>query len=218
MRARVHGALMAATAGLAIQGSCAYAPDFADDTLACSDKRTCPKGYTCAANNKCEKSGGGGDGVGGIAGGGTGGNTGTDGGIDPRLDNFVGTWHFNSGMLTGSCSDGSTINNPLTPDVFVVVTRGGVGLMLQYHCPGGWNMRLPVATNTAIAVAGQTCRESTVSSGVMTTYNWGAPALTFTTSNGQTASLSGHLAGPFSDSNSINGTCDIMFNGSLTKG
>jgi hypothetical protein len=62
-------------------------------------------------------------------------------------------------MLTGSCTDGSTINSQLTQDVFIVVTRGGAGLMFQYHCPTGWNMRLPVATNTAIAVAGQTCRE-----------------------------------------------------------
>jgi hypothetical protein len=57
-----------------------------------------------------------------------------------------------------------------------------------------------------------------VSGGVTTTYNWGAPALTFTTGNGQTATTSGHLAGPFSGSDGVNGTCDIMFNGSLAKG
>ncbi|HET6149127.1 MAG TPA: hypothetical protein VFH68_16435 [Polyangia bacterium] len=215
MRARLHRALMAGTASLALLGSCAYAPDFADDTLTCSATSTCPKGYTCAANNKCEKAGGAGSGLGGVGGGGTGGSA---GGGDQRLDDFVGTWHFNSGTITGSCTDGSTINNQLTSAVFIIVTRGGAGLLLRYYCQDGWNMRLPLATNTALAIAGQTCRDSTVSGGVTTTYTWGAPTLTFTTSNGQTASISGHLAGPFSDSNGINGTCDIMFSGSLTKG
>ena len=225
MGARWNGALMAVAASLALLGSCWYSPDFADDTLTCGAQAVCPKGYTCGDNNKCQKSGAlhenGGRSGGGMGGadGGLGGSPGTDGGLDPRLDNFIGTWRFASGSLTGSCTDGSTLNAPLGADTFIVVSRGGVGgLVLQYHCPSGWNMRLPLATNTALVIAGQTCRESTTSGGVTTTFNWGAPALTFTTSNGQTATTSGHLAGPFMDSTGVSGTCDLMFNGSLTKG
>jgi len=229
MGARKHGALLVVAAALAWLGSCGYSPDFADDTLTCGERGACPKGYTCAAsNNKCQKSGplheniGGrsGGGLGGSSGdGGLGGSTGGDGGVDPRLDNFIGTWRFASGSLTGTCTDGSTLNAPLGSDVFIVITRGGAGgMQLQYHCPTGWNMRLPLATNTALAIAGQTCRETTTAGGVTTTFNWGAPALTFTTSNGQTATTSGHLTGPFMDSTGVSGSCDLMFNGSLTKG
>jgi hypothetical protein len=224
MGARRYGPLMAVAASLALLASCGYSPDFADDTLACGERGVCPKGYACGGNNKCQKSGAGSTGVGGSnSGGGSGGSTGADGGVDggvdPRLDNFIGTWRFTSGSVTGSCSDGSTLNGQLGSDVFIVVTRGGVGgLQLQYHCASGWNMRLPLATNTAVAIAGQTCREVTTSGGVNTTFNWAAPALTFTTSNGQAATTSGHLAGPFMDSMGVTGTCDLMFNGSLTKG
>ena len=204
MRVRWNRALWAVAASLsALLGSC-YSPDFANDTLQCGSQSQCPKGYSCATDNKCWKTGEGPT---------------ADGGSmpDTRLDNFVGTWHFTGGSLDGSCNDGSVIHNTLTQDIFIVVTRAAVGLSLQYHCANGWNLRLPLGTSTAIAVANQTCREQTTSGGVTTTFNWSASALMFTTADGRTATASGHLQGPFTATDNTNGTCDLMFSGPLTK-
>jgi hypothetical protein len=202
MRGQRKRALLGLAAGLSLLGSC-YAPDFANDTLQCGANHECPKGYSCATDNKCWKDGAA------VA----------DGGNPPdtRLDNFIGTWRFSSGMVNGSCSDGSVIHSNLGSDVFIVVSRAAVGLSLQYHCQNGWNLRLPAASTTAVAIAGQTCRELTATGGVTTTFNWGATALMFTTADGTTATTSGRLQGPFTASDNSNGTCDIMFSGALTK-
>jgi hypothetical protein len=202
MRASARGLLWCIAAALSLLGSCSYSPDFANDQLQCGAGK-CPKGYSCAADNKCWKDG----------------ESPADAGNMPetRLDNFIGTWRFNSGTLDGTCTDGSVIHNALTADDFIVVSRAAVGLSLQYFCETGWNLRLPAGSTTAVALAGQTCRQQTTSGGINTTYNWTATALMFSTTDGRTATTSGHLQGPFTATDNTSGTCEIMFSGPLSK-
>ncbi len=50
--------LLSAVIALGAAGlSCSYSPNFANDTLQCGAGRTCPKGYSCASDNKCWKTG-----------------------------------------------------------------------------------------------------------------------------------------------------------------
>jgi hypothetical protein len=202
MRGRLAAALaLAVTAAAA--GSCTYAPDFGDGTLVCGDTGQCPKGYECASDNTCWKTGK------------TGGAGGTGG--DPRLDSFVGTWDFSTGLISGSCSDGYTVNDTLNSTDFVVIERGGSGLLLKYYCDTGWSISLPAGTTTASARAGETCNFQRTSSGVTTNLVWSVNALTFATGDGQAGTVVGRLSGPFSDSTPNTGTCNLMFSGDLLK-
>jgi hypothetical protein len=196
--------------------SCSYAPDFANDQLQCGAAGQCPKGYSCATDNRCWKNGATPhdaavtphDGA-----------VTTDGGV--QLSDFVGTWTFNSGAsggtLTGTCSDSSTpISSSLSGD-FMVVTLSGTGLLAQYYCNAGWNLRLPAGSTTAVVQTGQTCVYSSTQSGVTTSYTFAALAFSLTTSNGQLGQFSGHLSGPFSASDGTTGTCNFNLAGQLTK-
>jgi hypothetical protein len=194
---RQLAAALAALALTAGAGSCTYAPDFGDGTLVCGDSQQCPKGYACASDNTCWKS------------------SGTA--SDPRLDSFVGTWAFSTGLISGSCSDGYTVNDTLNSTDFVVIERGGSGLLLKYYCDTGWSISLPVGTTTASARAGETCNFQRTSSGVTTNLVWSITTLTFTTSDGSAGTVVGHLSGPFSDTSPNTGTCDLMFSGALLK-
>jgi hypothetical protein len=161
-------------------------------------------------------SGTGGDvGTGGAGTLGTGGTGGTGG--DPRLDSFVGTWDFSTGLISGSCSDGYTVNDTLNSADFVVIERGGSGLLLKYYCDTGWSMSLPAGATTASARAGETCNFQRTSSGVTTNLVWSVNALTFATGDGQAGTVVGRLSGPFSDSTPNTGTCNLMFSGDLLK-
>jgi hypothetical protein len=188
-------AALALTAGAA--ASCAYAPDFGNGTLVCGDKQQCPKGYSCASDNTCWK------------------DSGTA--SDPRLDSFVGKWDFSTGLISGACSDGYTVNDTLNSTDFIVIARGGSGLLLEYYCDTGWSMSLPAGTTTASARTGETCNFQRTSSGVTTNLVWSINTLTFATSDGQAGTVVGRLSGPFTDSTPNTGTCDLMFSGDLLK-
>jgi hypothetical protein len=193
--------------------SCSYSPSFQNDKLQCGVNGSCPKGYGCASDNRCWKTGdlnGGSDG-------GTGADSARDtGGADPLLK-FVGSWTFKSGTSDATCTDGSVNHRSFAdpPPDFITVVVGGPGVLAQYYCDSGWKLRLTAAQTMAVADTGQTCRKSTTVAGVTTTYDWSALAFTFGTIDGQAATATGHVSGSFSDSNGVTGTCDVMFNGQL---
>ena len=174
-----------------------YAPDFENGTLQCGPTNNCPKGYTCATDLTCWKDGdlapptGGGD-----------------------VAAFVGTWTFDSGNLNATCSDGSPTTAPLAGDT-VPIARRGDGIVASYFCD--WMLHATGATATADP--GQSCSEMIPNqmSGVIYTYTWSAKEFSFSTSNGQKASVSGHVGGPFTASDGSRGTCDGVFTGMLTK-
>ena len=196
-------AVVAVIPALLLALSSCYAPDFANDQLQCGDNSACPKGYSCAADNRCWKNGA---------------QPAADAGGQMRFDNFVGTWVFTGGTLNATCTDGPPYQRALTGDSITILT-GNVGLLEQYYCQTGWNLRLPLGTTTAVAPTGQTCVERTTDSGsgIMTTYTWSASELSFTTSDGQTATTTGHIMGPFSASDNTHGTCDVTYTGPLHK-
>ena len=198
LRVLVRGlALSLFGAGLAA-ASCAYAPDFGNGTLVCGGLGQCPKGYECASDNTCWKTG----------------STATD----PRLADFVGTWDFSSGVLAGSCSDGFVVNTGLdSTDILTITGGGSTGLLLQYYCDAGWNLRLPAGTTTAAVRAGDSCRQTTTDSGVTTTLVWSIQSMMFSTTNGLVGTMSGHITGPFTDSANGSGTCELTFSGNLFK-
>jgi hypothetical protein len=193
-------------------GSCAYAPELGNGTLQCGSNGKCPKGYACATDNTCWQ-----DGAKATADGGSNPDTGTT--PDPRLGNFLGTWLFSSGTLDATCTDGSAIHRALTTTDYIIMASASAnaGLLLEYYCQKGWNLRLPAGSTTATAPVGQTCRELTTDSGVTTTYDWTAASLTFATGDGRTATAAGHLTGAFTATDGAAGTCQVMFNGPLAK-
>jgi hypothetical protein len=221
MRARFRTTLVLTMLGLG--GACTYAPDFANDQLVCGAGSSCPKGYSCASDNKCWKIG--------ETPGGTGG---TDGGTphmdaspdmpstgDPRIG-FVGTWTFTGGTLDVTCSDGSSRHDALTGDYMVI----GLGtaqstVLAQYHCPTGWMLQLSSGNTMAVATPNQKCTEmttdTTVTPPVVTTFNWSEAAFTFTKTGATAASASGRLMGPFTGTDNTSGSCDVMFTGPMTK-
>ena len=222
------GAMLLLTAAvLAGAGeSCTYSPDFANDTLVCGPAQACPKGYACATDNKCWKTGEtpGGGGAHADAGG-TGGahmDASSDLPIttDPR-EGFVGTWTFNGGTVDATCTDGSAKHGALTGDYIVI----GVGttmstVLAAYYCQSGWTMQLSSGNTMAIATSNQTCVVRTTDSStppVTTAYTWSPVTFSFTKTSATTASSTGHFTGPFSATDGTNGTCDVTFTGPLTK-
>ena len=198
--------------------SCGYSPNFANDTLQCGAGSTCPKGYSCATDSKCWKNGELATDAGTHVDTGTGGDTHGDVGIgtDPRLP-FVGTWTFNAGTLSGTCSDSPTpVSQPLSGD-FMVVSLAGTGLSAQYFCDAGWNLDLPTGTNTTVVRTGQMCTFRTTASGITTAYMFSGLAFSLMTSNGLSATFAAHFTGPFSASDGTSGTCNFTLSGQLTK-
>jgi hypothetical protein len=211
-------AVVLGTAGAA----CTYSPDFANDNLICGPEQSCPKGYSCAPDNKCWKIGET-----------PGGSGGTDGGTphadasidvpstDPR-QGFLGTWTFSGGTLDATCSDGSVVHRNLTSD-YIVMNLGTAAatVLAQYYCDTGWTMQLSGGNTMAVATSNQSCVEittdSTVSPAVTTTYTWSALAFAFTKTSALAATSTGHFMGSFSASDGTNGTCDVMFTGPMTK-
>jgi hypothetical protein len=175
--------------------SCAYSPDFENDKLQCGPANSCPKGYGCASDNRCWKS-------------------------DQLPDKFLATWTFVSGMLTVTCSDGSTFNRQLAtppPADYIMVALGPSGLIASYYC--NWNLRLPAGDDTAVVLQGQSCMTSDTdpATNLVSMDTWTANTFSFTTSDGKTATVVGKIGDSFRISNGAVGTCQIMFNGTLTK-
>ncbi len=193
------GLALAVVLGLLADASCSYSPSFANGLLQCGDQGQCPKGYSCGADNTCSKSSG--------------------GSSDPALDAFVGTWSFASGTESVSCSDGSSDSFALDATDFIVLDRGsGNNLLLRYFCDSGWTMTLGSNKSMASAPSNQNCPWSfTDSSNITTNYTWSNKSMTFSTLDGLAATTTGRISGPFTASNNATGTCDIMFNGALTK-
>lgn len=224
MRARLESRFrtMLVVASLVLGGAaaCTYSPDFADDKLVCAPGNSCPKGYSCASDNKCWKIG---DTPGGADAGTQHMDAGSDTGStsDPRTG-FVGTWTFTGGTLDVVCTDGSARHDPLTGDYIVV----GLGttqstVLAQYHCQTGWMLQLSGGNTMAVATSNQKCTEmttdTTVTPAVVTTFNWSAIMFTFTKTTATAASASGHLTGPFTGTDNSSGSCDVMFTGPMTK-
>jgi hypothetical protein len=178
--------------------SCSYAPDFGGGVLACSAAMTCPKGYSCASDGACWK-----DGMGP-----------TD--ADP-LAKYVGIWTFESGNLDSQCSDGTPTTMALSGQTVPVTKQGSSGLLATYYC--GWVLHRGSASLAAVADAGQSCQQVVPGSGTDATftYTWHGDAFSFSTMDGETGMVTGHVEGPFSGSDGSTGTCDGKFSGSLTK-
>jgi len=226
MRAGWLAVMVVVVGGL---GSCTYAPDFANDKLTCATGAACPKGYFCAADNKCWKTGD-------TPGGGTGGTHGDAGGTggahmdasadisssDPR-DGFVGTWAFTGGTLNGSCTDGSVVQRPLNAGDYMVIVLGTTAstVLAQFYCQAGWTMQLSGGNTMAVATSNQTCiqrtTDNTVNPPVTTAYTWSAVTFSITKTSATTGTSTGHFSGPFSASDNTSGTCDLSFSGPLTK-
>jgi hypothetical protein len=210
-------------------GSCTYSPDFANDKLVCGAGQTCPKGYACATDNKCWKTG---ETPGGGTGGSDGGVAGTGGAHmdagsdvpsnDPRTG-FVGTWAFTGGTLSGSCTDGSVVQRPLTSTDYMVITLGTTAstVLAQYYCQTGWTMQLSSGNTMAVATSNQMCTQrttdNTVNPPITTAYTWSAVTFSFTKTGASTGMSTGHLMGPFTASDNTSGTCDLSFTGPMTK-
>src|SRR5262249_33318044 len=109
-------------------GSCTYSPNFADGVVACGTDNSCPKGDSCTTDGTCSKHGGGSSSA-------DAGGNGDVGGGD-AVSKFVGTWTFQSGMLSGSCTDGSRLSQALTTADFLVIARGSTSssVLLEYFC------------------------------------------------------------------------------------
>ena len=226
--------LLAVTvAGLGGLGACTYAPDFASDKLVCGPGGTCPKGYACATDSKCWKTGETpGDGETG----------GSDGGTHPRhrrrdMDarlrsvptssdprvGFVGTWAFTGGTLDGTCTDGSVVHRALTTADYMVINLGTTSstVLAQYYCQTGWTMQLSSGNTMAVATSNQMCTQrttdNTVNPPITTAYTWSALTFSFTKTGAMTGTSAGHLMGPFTASDNTMGSCDLTFTGPLTK-
>jgi hypothetical protein len=213
---------MLAVTTLVLAGACTYSPNFDNDKLVCAGN-SCPKGYSCASDNKCWKIGETPGGTGGTDGGTQHMDASTDvpSSSDPRTG-FVGTWTFGGGTLDATCTDGSAVHRALTGDYIMV----GLGttqstVLAQYYCQTGWTMQLSGGNTMVVATSNQTCVEmttdTTVSPAVTTTYNWSAIMFTFTKTSTMTAMASGHFAGTFTATDSTLGSCDVMFTGPMTK-
>lgn len=198
MRALVSSALLLGLLFVVLLGlSCTYAPDLQNGALQCGDDSSCPKGYACASDGLCWKNGQG------------------PGDVGPTLDDFVGTWTFVSGSLLAACSDGPPTTTALAGD-FIEVTRSGATLLAGYYCI--WTLNLPAGSDTATAGSGQSCEQDVpdTTSGVTFTYAWTESEFSFTTADGLSATVTGHVTGPYTATNGASGTCDGMFSGSLT--
>jgi hypothetical protein len=176
-----------------------YAPDFENGLLQCGPTNHCPKGYTCTTDLTCWKDS----------------DVGPPTGGD-EVTPFIGTWTFDSGTLTANCSDGAPSTVALAGDT-VPITRSGTGIVAAYFC--AWMLHAPAGSTTAVVDPGQTCMEMIPDekTGVTYTYSWGAKEFSFTTSDGQKASVKGNVGGPFNASDGSKGTCEGLFTGSLTK-
>lgn len=202
-------------------GACTYAPDFASDKLVCGPGGTCPKGYACATDNKCWKTGE------------TPGDGGTGGAHmdassdiptsnDPRVG-FVGTWAFTGGTLDGTCTDGSVVHRALTTADYMVINLGTTSstVLAQYYCQNGWTMQLSSGNTMVVATSNQMCTQrttdNTVNPPITTSYTWSALTFSFTKTGAMTGTSTGRLMGPFTASDNTSGSCDLTFTGPLTK-
>lgn len=183
--------------GLSSALSCSYTPDFDNGTLACGPSRNCPKGYACSSDNLCWKSG-----------------AAPDGGSSDPLEAYVGTWTFATGNLNSSCSDGQPTTSPLSGDT-VKVTKSGTGLKASYFCD--WILHRK-AGFTAEIDPGQSCMQPVQdpNTNVTYTYTWSSTLFSFTTTDGQTATLMGQVSGPFTATSGATGTCNGVFDGTLS--
>ncbi len=223
LESRLRTMLVVTTLVLGGAGACTYSPDFANDQLVCGPGNSCPKGYSCASDNKCWKIGQTPGGTGGSDGGTQHMDAGAD--VPPTSDPrtaFVGTWTFSGGTLDATCSDGSAIHRALTGDYIVIgLATAQATVLAQYYCQTGWAMQLSGGNTMAIATSNQKCMEmttdTTVTPAVTTTYNWSAIAFTFTKTSAAGASATGRFMGPFSATDNTMGTCDVMFTGPMTK-
>ena len=105
----------------------------------------------------------------------------------------------------------------------VVITLGTTSstVLAQYYCQTGWTMQLSGGNTMAVATSNQMCTQRTTDTSVNppidTAYTWSAVAFSFTKTGANTGMSTGHLAGPFTASDNTSGTCDLMFNGPLTR-
>jgi hypothetical protein len=189
--------LVATALGLSLGLSCSYAPSFDGGVLACTATSGCPKGYGCADDGTCWKDG-----------------TGPNGA--DVLGKYVGNWTFDSGNLVSDCSDGAPSTTALMGDP-VIVKASGTGLTASYYCD--WILHRPSGSAAAVADAGQSCQQVVpdTATNLTYTYTWSAKSFSFSTTDGQTAMVSGHVAGPFTASDNTTGTCDGTFSGTLMK-
>ena len=184
---------------LLLVGARCYTPDFDNGKLRCGPQGQCPKGYGCASDGTCWKSGAG---------------SSSDGGTDV-LDDFVGTWTFLTGTLDANCSDGRTMPS-IAGDVFVV-TRAGTTLTAGYYCD--WFLHVPAGSRTTVIDPAQSCIQDVPDTGTGVTfhYNWSGTEFALTTSNGLSGSISGTVKGPFTATDGSSGTCEGKFTGTLSK-
>lgn len=183
----------------ALASSCSYSPSFEDGVLVCSTTKSCPKGYECSADGTCWKGG-----------------DAPDGG--DLYANFVGTWAFESGTLNADCSDGPPSTMPLTgQQIPVAPTPTGTGVTATYYC--SWVLHRAAGSLTAVADPNQSCVQDVPAdaSGIAYSYTWTAIEFSFTTTDGQRASVKGRVAGHFLGTDNSTGTCDGQFNGMLTR-
>jgi hypothetical protein len=184
-------------AGLAlVAGACTYDPDIESGTLVCGNGMSCPKGYSCASDGACWKEG--------------------SSPSDDPLANFVGKWAFDSGTLNSDCSATEPATMSLAGD-YVVLVKGGTGLVASYYCD--WTLHRPLGTTKATLDPGQSCNQVVTpkDSKVTYTYMWSGKSFTFSTQDGVTATVSGQVAGPYTGTDGSTGMCDGSFDGKLTK-
>lgn len=183
---------------LAAAAAGCYAPNPASGTLKCGPNFSCPEGYTCAADNTCWKS----------SGGGSTGTGGTGGTVTPET--FVNHWVFDAtSTLSIMCSDNSMSTKSLKDD-FVDV-YGGVAsdLIASYYCD--WDMT--VNGNKANIVANQSCSSTDMASG--TQFTWYGDAFTLQTSDGKKATLQATISADYVDVDTTTGSCTLRIAGTL---
>jgi hypothetical protein len=167
---------------LSLVAACSYAPNIPSGTVVCGTAdKGCPVGYECADDGACWKDG-------------------TSPSAADILNKFVGTWTFDSGTRDAICGGTVTPTTDLMND-FLMVTKNDTELVANYYCP--WMLHRTTGTSTASLIPDQQCDEDVQG----TTYHWAGTAFSFTTVDGKTASLSGHMLG----------SCDATFSGQLSK-
>jgi hypothetical protein len=194
--ATMRSVLLAALLG---GGACAYAPSLDNGSLQCAEDQSCPKGYACASDFTCWKSGESPD-------------------ITDPLSLYAGTWTFGAdGTLDANCTDGSATTS--LQGITIPVTESGSEVVASYYCD--WNLHL-AQDGSAVIDPGQSCMRTVMDTTTNETfrYTWSGNAFTLDTADGLNATVSGHVSGPFTSSGGSSpssGSCDGTFSGSLKK-
>jgi hypothetical protein len=196
------GAVLATLAWLS---SCTYSPSPKSGLLFCGPGGACPKGYGCADGRTCWKEGetpplpdGGGletavDLV-----------TRADAPVAPRLRPFVGSWDFESGTVSTTCSDNSRDTRLLAGDFLDIDVGTDSDLVASFYCD--WKLNL-VAGSTVPSRPAQTC--TTISKD--TEFTWTLVSFEFTTGDGQNATLLSRINAAYK--NTGVGTCMLTIAG-----